>query len=235
MYFYRGVAGLGGLLGGLPPATIDVSRCWPQLIEQSRKNAEMINQVITRSNDPRVAELKQRFEATMRANIDANSCPFVEGNGRVVEESNAVLKLARELDAGWDGIQYKCVSDQPQDRDKDHYYHCCPGQGWVKAKYESKEPCGKKGTGLNVCGPLPEGTTQYMVKCCPNMKEWVDINMDCRQAALQSGRAVANMPETILAPELVRPDTVDPRKFLVMGGLFLVITFITIIIKRKLG
>lgn len=81
----------------LPPSEINVSRCWPNLVGQSQSNAEFINEVITTSNDPRVTELKQRFEATMKANADAGSCPFVDGTGEIVEESHAVLQLAENM------------------------------------------------------------------------------------------------------------------------------------------
>lgn len=80
----------------LPASEIDVSACWPSLVGQSQKNAEFINEVITTSNHPRVTELKQRFEETMRINKEKGFCPFVEGDGPVAD-SREVFKLAEEL------------------------------------------------------------------------------------------------------------------------------------------
>jgi hypothetical protein len=134
------------------------------------------------------------------------------------------------------GGKWVCEGDTPP-QEADGYYHCCPS-GWNKTKFEVTRPCGKD-YGQTICGPLPEGATIDDGVCCESMKEWMPNTEDgsdpCKQAALDSGRAVPGYMDTMLAPELVvdRGPLVSPV-IMMAGGLAVAALFIvTIILKLK--
>lgn len=84
-------------LNGLPPVPIDISSCWPSLKQQSQMAAEQINATIQNSSNPGIAELRQRFEKVMADTKKAGQCPFVPGNGPLIEESNKIAQLALDM------------------------------------------------------------------------------------------------------------------------------------------
>lgn len=134
------------------------------------------------------------------------------------------------------GGKWVCDGNPPP-QEADGYYHCCPA-GWTKTPFEVTKPCGAD-YGQTVCGPLPEGATINDGVCCEDMREWMPHTADgsdpCMQAALSSGVAVPNIPDTMLAPELIvdRGPLVSPVVMLA-GGLAVAALFIvTIVIKLK--
>ena len=88
-------------LSGVP---INVNEALPSCggnqaaIQQSQAAANEIKEVINQYPHA-TGELSQRFEASVQAAADANLCVFFPGTGPILEESHAVLELARAIAA----------------------------------------------------------------------------------------------------------------------------------------
>ena len=67
-------------------------------IQQSQAAANEIKEVINQYPHA-TGELSQRFVASVQAAADANLCVFFPGTGPILEESHAVLELARAIAA----------------------------------------------------------------------------------------------------------------------------------------
>jgi len=120
----------------------------------------------------------------------------------------------------------------------DFYYHCCPS-GWTKTAYGDTMPCKGTDRGLEICGALPPGATKEDAVCCENLKEWYPKlpggGNPCADAARASGRAVPNMPETMLAPDIIAPSSGgdNTTMLLAFGAVFVLLTGLTLWLKFK--
>jgi hypothetical protein len=125
-----------------------------------------------------------------------------------------------KFDATFKEGKWDCSSHPKPASDKDNYYHCCPS-GWTKTPFNDTKPCkGKEGEKL-ICGPLPQGAKDSDVICCELLKQWLPGNDPavCTQAALQSGRAIPGMEQTMLAEEIQAPPSIISPALLIGGGL----------------
>ena len=116
--------------------------------------------------------------------------------------------------------KWDCSAHPKPPNEPEHYYHCCPS-GWTKTAFNDTTPCKGKDGEKYICGPLPKGAKETDVTCCENMKKWVagsDPGV-CKQAAIQSGKAVPGVMETMLAQEVQAPEPVVSPVFLIVGGL----------------
>lgn len=90
--------------GNTPPPSssgsipIDVSGCWPNLRDESQKNAEEILSVIDKYPHA-TDQLAKDFRAIMDEAKQAGLCPFVDGVGPIIDKAKAVLAKARSIKA----------------------------------------------------------------------------------------------------------------------------------------
>ena len=132
--------------------------------------------------------------------------------------------------------QWVCPGNKPQSQASGSYY-CCPS-GWKLVPYGDTQPCKGNDADLKTCGPLPVGATHQDAVCCSNTKEWVPAMPDgsdpCVIAA-PPGQAVPGRPETILAPDIIVPQSAksDSNILVYLGIGFAVLTGITLIVKMR--